>query len=170
MLSSKRKQRFFIGVINRFHGEDLRHKIWAQVIHVRLERRFGISRAGHHDACRITERFGDTPKELAIILQIAARLPPPSSMMQTLQRGVGIHLHFRLIVSGESVHFCFPVIDPYDRVMKLAHFEVSYGKWDAGYDGLVASAVRELTESPEMSRDSALRALSHPPTLLTNRS
>jgi len=46
---------------------------------------------------------------------------------------VGIYLHFRLIVSGESVHFCFPVIDPYDRVMKLAHFEVSCGKWDADY-------------------------------------
>jgi hypothetical protein len=82
-------------------------------------------------------------------------------MMQTLQRSARIHVHFRLIVSGESVNFCFLVIDPYERVMKLAHSRSPAVIWDAEYDGLMASRRFASPRKHAMAREACLRALSH---------
>jgi hypothetical protein len=49
-----------------------------------------------------------------------------------------MHLYFRRIVAGESVHFGFLMIDPYNRMIKLAHWR-SRAVSGPQYDGLAAS-------------------------------
>jgi len=110
----------------------------SQMINVGLERRFGISRAGNEDACRLTEGPATRRKN-----SVSSGGLPPASQPSRDDAAAAVRCANSRAPPTPRFRRFGTLLPPGDRFIRargeVDSFQISCGNWDAEYVGFLAS-------------------------------